>query len=106
MDTALPQNGDTGHQYVTKLSNCHVNNAASPLHLSLEPAADMGPNYYYVVWAPSKFFYIFFAFDLIQLTYIFFISDRFWFITMKWPLDNDNGTHKTTEASPKTAMGW
>jgi hypothetical protein len=44
----------------------------TPLLLSLEPTADMGPNDDNVVWAPGKFIIImFFAFYLIQLTYIF-----------------------------------
>ena len=54
----------------------HVNNASTlpPFPLSLEPTAETGSNDMIVVWAPGKFFHMFFAFYLIQLTHIFHLS--------------------------------
>jgi hypothetical protein len=63
----------------------HVNNASSSPHYTVDDAAsslspiptaiaelgELGSNDNHVVWAPGKFFYMFFAFYLIQLTYVF-----------------------------------
>jgi hypothetical protein len=78
----------------------HINNASSSPHYtvaasSLSPIptaiAELGelvPNDNHVVWAPGKYFYMFFAFYLIQLTYVFYFLNEttpgWWPLTGPW----------------------